>query len=192
MEFQDGQRGSSSTKLEIKTYRKSGSSGGQTSTWDQRSSIWRQCSLSPGLQCGLRTTQTQRAPDKRKEKRAGQDGQVISTSSREKREKSNGQTELIPKLSALVGHWCALRLPLEESRVGQKLIGDEREHSRAVRVPGSQHFPHLGEHGHQLLVDVVVAALGEERSHLFADLLFVQVPTVLVVSTGSSRRIRST
>ena len=41
---------------------KSGSSGGQTSTWDQRSSMTRQCSLSLGWQCGLRTTHTHNAP----------------------------------------------------------------------------------------------------------------------------------
>jgi hypothetical protein len=42
-----------------------------------------------------------------------------------------------------------------------------------------------------LFVDVVVATLREERTHLFANLLLVQVPTVLVVCTGSRRRIRS-
>lgn len=98
---------------------------------------------------------------------------------------------MIPKLSALVRHGRALRFPLEEPGIGQELIRDERQHPGAVRVSGSEHFPDFGEHGDQLFVDVVVATLREERTHLFANLLLVQVPTVLVVCTGSRRRIRS-
>ena len=43
-------------------------------------------------------------------------------------------TELIPELSALVGHGRALRLPEEEPRVGEELVRDERQHSGAVRI----------------------------------------------------------
>ena len=98
---------------------------------------------------------------------------------------------MVPELAALVGHGRALRLPEEEARVGEELVGDERQHARAVRVAGAQHLAHLGEHGDELLVDVVVAALRQEGAHLFAHLLLVQVPAVLVVGAGARRRIRS-
>ena len=103
-----------------------------------------------------------------------------------------GITELIPEEAALVGHGRALRLPEEEARVGEELVRHERQHARPVRVAGAQHLAHFGEHGHELLVDVVVAALRQEAAHLLAHLLLVQVPAVLVVGARTRRRVRST
>lgn len=102
------------------------------------------------------------------------------------------RTELIPKLAALVRHGGALRFPLEESGIGKELFGDEREHPGAVRVFGSEHFSHFGEHGDQLFVDVVVTTLRQEGANLFAHLILIQVPTMFVIGARSGCRIRRT
>lgn len=101
-------------------------------------------------------------------------------------------TKLVPEEAALVGHGRALRLPEEEPGIGQELVGHQRQHARSIRVAGAQHLAHFGEHRHQLLVDVVVAALRQETTHLLAHLLLVQVPAVLVVGARTRRWVRST
>ena len=53
------------------------------------------------------------------------------------------RTELVPELSTPVLHRITLRLPQDEVRIGQELLRDQHQHTRAVRVPCPQHLPHL-------------------------------------------------
>ena len=51
------------------------------------------------------------------------------------------RTELVPELSTPVLHRITLRLPQDEVRIGQELLRDQHQHTRAVRVPCPQHLP---------------------------------------------------
>ena len=59
-------------------------------------------------------------------------------------------------------------------------------HRRTLEHGGTSH---LGEHLRELLVGVVVSALGEVALDLVADLLLVQVPRVVRLGVGARRRV---
>lgn len=52
-------------------------------------------------------------------------------------------TKLVPKLAAFVGHGRSLGPPDDESRVSQKLLGDETQHACPVGIARSKHLLHL-------------------------------------------------
>lgn len=98
--------------------------------------------------------------------------------------------QLVPQLTALVRDRRALRFPQGQPRVAQELFGDQGQHASAVRVLGPEHLADLGEQGVELLVGVVIAAVRQIRTDLFAHLFFVQVPRVFVVRTRAGSRVR--
>lgn len=99
-------------------------------------------------------------------------------------------TQLVPQLPALLRHGSAVVLPQRQSGIVQELLRDQRQHSRSVRVLGSQHLPDFGKQRVQLLVAVVVTALAQVALDRLAHLHLVQVPSVFIVNRRARSRIR--
>lgn len=68
---------------------------------------------------------------------------------------------------------------------GRAVKGRKRKREEHARGRNSD----LGEESIELLGDHVVATLGEEGPHLFAHLLLIQVPAVVLLGRGTSCRV---